>query len=343
MTRKLRLCTLGAGYFSQFHYRAWARIEAVDLVGICDHDAAAARKQAAGFPQARLYTDLAAMLDAERPDLLDIVVPPAGHMAAIGAAAERGIAMICQKPFCGTLAAAETATALAESHDTPLIVHENFRFQPWYEQLGHIIAEGRLGQVYAATFRLRPGDGQGPDAYRDRQPYFRDMERFLIHETGIHLVDVFRALFGEVKAVSAQLRRLNPAIRGEDAALVTLEMRNGVLATLDANRLVDHPAKNRRLTMGEMLIEAENGALSLDGDGRIGWREHGRQEVVGLDYDWTDIDFGGDCVYRTQAAAVAAIRGEAAPVNTARAYLANLVIEEAIYASHNQGRRIVLS
>ncbi|GLQ10525.1 NADH-dependent dehydrogenase [Devosia yakushimensis] len=343
MTPRLRLCTLGAGYFSQFHYRAWARIAEVELVGICDRNAAAAQKVAAGFPQVRIYGDLATMLDVERPDLLDIIVPPAGHPDAIRAAAERGIAMICQKPFCGALGAAEAATALAERHETPLIVHENFRFQPWYEQLAQVLASGRLGQIYNATFRLRPGDGQGPDAYLDRQPYFRDMERLLIHETGIHLVDVFRSLFGEVEAVSARLRRLNSAIRGEDAALVTLEMSNGTLATLDANRLSDHAATNKRLTMGEMLIEAENGSISLDGNGEIRLRDHGALTSSRIDYAWTDNDFGGDCVYRTQAAAVAAIQGGTTPVNTARDYLTNLRIEEAIYASHNQGRRIVLS
>lgn len=343
MTPRLRLCTLGAGYFSQFHYRAWARIAEVELVGICDRNPDAARSVAAGFPHARVYGDLAEMLDAERPDLLDIIVPPAGQPEAIRLAAERGVAMICQKPFCGTLEAAEVATTLAERHGTPLIVHENFRFQPWYQELASILASGRLGQIYSATFRLRPGDGQGPEAYLDRQPYFRDMDRFLIHETGIHLVDVFRSLFGEVSAVSARLRRLNPAIKGEDAALVTLEMANGTVATLDANRLADHVAQNRRLTMGEMLIEAENGTISLDGSGEIRLRDHGALTSSRVDYSWFDNDFGGDCVYRTQAAAVAVIRGGSTPVNTARDYLTNLRIEEAIYASHNQGRRIVLS
>lgn len=342
MTSRLRLCTIGAGYFSQFHYRAWNRIADVELVGICDRNQASAEKVAADFPQAKVYTDLAEMLEAERPDLLDIIVPPSGQLDAIRAAAERGIAMICQKPFCGTLEAAEAATALAESHGVPLIVHENFRFQPWYGNIAEILASNQLGQVYSATFRLRPGDGQGPNAYLDRQPYFRDMEQFLIHETGIHLVDVFRALFGEVSAVSARLRRLNPAIKGEDAALVTLEMAGGVIATLDANRLADHPAKNKRLTMGEMLIEGEKGTLSLDGDAVLTLREHGSLQSTPIEYAWTDNDFGGDCVYRTQSAAVSAIRAGTKPVNTARDYLTNLRIEEAIYASHNQGSRIVL-
>ncbi len=63
-----------------------------------------------------------------------------------------------------------------------------------------------------AICRLRPGDGQGPEAYLDRQPYFQTMEKFLIHETGVHWVDTFAYLFGPAQSVYAGLRRVNPAI-----------------------------------------------------------------------------------------------------------------------------------
>ncbi|MDF2797357.1 MAG: dehydrogenase [Devosia sp.] len=338
----LKLCTLGAGYFSQFHYRAWQRIDAVQLVGVCDQNAEAADQVGALFPTARRYTDLETMLDREQPDVLDIIVPPHAHLDAIRAATARGINVICQKPFCGTLDRAQRAAELAERAGTTLIVHENFRFQPWYGKLRDLVQGGSLGEVYGATFRLRPGDGQGADAYLGRQPYFRDMPRFMVHETGIHYVDVFRSLFGEVEAVTARLRRINPVIAGEDAGLVVLEMAGGMTATLDANRLSDHPASNRRRTLGEMLVETEAGAVSVNGDGAITLRRHGENAAEAIEYDWQDVDFGGDCVYRTQVAAIAALLGQARAVNTASQYLVNLRIEEAIYESHEQGRRIVI-
>lgn len=342
MTTVLKLCTLGAGYFSQFHYRAWQRIGEVRLTGICDRNADAVDQVGAMFPAAQRYTDLGAMLDREKPDVLDVIVPPAAHLDAIRAAAARGINVICQKPFCGRLDDAERASDLVERAGTTLIVHENFRFQPWYGKLREMLRGGSLGEIYGATFRLRPGDGQGDDAYLGRQPYFRDMPRFMVHETGVHYVDVFRYLFGEVQAVTARLRRINPVIAGEDAGIVVLEMAQGMTATLDANRLSDHPASNRRRTLGEMLVETEAGTVSISGDGTIGLRRHGENAVEAIEYDWQDVDFGGDCVYRTQVAAVAALLGREAPVNTAWQYLANLRIEEAIYESHEQGRRIVL-
>jgi predicted dehydrogenase len=338
----LRVAVLGAGYFSQFHYRAWQRMDDAVMVGVCDQQAERAAATADEYGVDGRFTTLEDMLDKTRPDVLDIVTPPPTHLGAIEAATKRGINVICQKPFCGDLAAAETAAALAEAAGVTLLVHENFRFQPWYGEIRRLLTVGLLGRVYQATFRLRPGDGQGADAYLARQPYFRTMPRFVIHETGIHYVDVFRYLFGEVESVSAQLRQINPVIVGEDAALVVMAMSGGITAVLDANRSADHPASNRRRTLGEMLIEGELGTLRLSGNGQLLLRRHGENAETPLDYAWQDEDFGGDCVYLTQRAALAALLGRAPAVNTARDYLVNLRIEEAIYASNTEGRRIAL-
>lgn len=342
MTQQLRVATLGNGYFSQFHHRAWRRIPEVTLVATCDRDGALAQQTADQFNIGQAFDQLDAMLDGTAIDLLDVIAPPAVHLDAIKAAAARGINVICQKPFCGDLTTAEQAVKMAQDAGIKLIVHENFRFQPWYRAIQTLLASGELGTVFSASFRLRPGDGGGPDAYLERQPYFRDMKRFMVHETGIHIVDVFRFLFGEVRTVSAKLRRLNPVIAGEDAGLVLLEMDSGVMATLDANRLADHPAENRRLTMGEMLIEAEHGSIVLNGDGEISIRKLGANQPQPLAYSWRNEDFGGDCVFQLQRAIVDCLIGDFPLENLAPAYLNNLRIEDAVYESDQQGRTIAV-
>ena len=329
----LRIATIGAGYFSQFHHDAWTRIEGVTLVAVCDADRAKAEGFAQKFGIPGVYTDAAAMLDAERPDLVDIVSPPPSHLALIRLAAARGINVICQKPFCLSLVEAQTAVAEAESAGVQLVVHDNFRFQPWYGEIKRRLDAHALGDVYQATFRLRPGDGQGARAYLDRQPYFQTMQRFLIHETAIHFIDTFRFLFGDVRSVFADLRRLNPVIAGEDAGLVLFEHAGGVRSVFDGNRLVDHAAENRRLTMGEMLVEGSAGVIRLDGDGRLFARAYGSNDESEIRYDWSATGFGGDSVRRLQEHVVEALAASRAPANSGRDYLANLTVEEAIYAS----------
>lgn len=75
-------------------------------------------------------------------------------------------------------AEAEAIVSEAEACGVTLIVHENFRFQPWYKELKGLLRGGSVGPCHSVTFRMRPGDGQGdPPAYVSRQPYFMHMPR----------------------------------------------------------------------------------------------------------------------------------------------------------------------
>lgn len=334
----LRVACAGAGYFSQYHLGSWSRMDNVDVVGTCDRDIA--RASATGLPA---FDDLARMLTETQPDLLDIILPPEAQARAIRTALAHGVkTMICQKPFCRDLAEARQITAEAEAADALLVVHENFRFQPWYRAAKQAIDGGRIGAVQQVTFRLRPGDGQGPDAYLDRQPYFQTMKRFLIHETAVHWIDTFRYLLGEPTAVYADLRRINPVIAGEDAGLILFDHPGGVRALFDGNRCLDHAADNRRRTMGEALIEGLDGSLSLRGDGSLWHRRFGAPDATCIlpPDNWTG--FGGDCVHALQTHVLSSLLARTPPENRARDYLRVLEIEAAIYTSAATGRKITL-
>ena len=212
-----RVAMVGAGYWAQFQLEGW-RAAGTPVVALCNRSAARAAPLAARFAVPHCYTDLAQMLDVEQPTLLDVVLPPEAQQDVVSAALRRRIPVICQKPFGLDLAQAQAMAALARQQATPLVVHENFRFAPWFRECHRLIKDGFFGRVHGISFRLRPGDGQGPRAYLERQPYFQSMPQFLVRETAVHFIDTFRYLLGEVEAVSARLRRLNPAIAGEDCA-----------------------------------------------------------------------------------------------------------------------------
>ncbi|MEM6761429.1 MAG: Gfo/Idh/MocA family oxidoreductase [Pseudomonadota bacterium] len=339
MPASLKVATIGAGYFSQFHHAAWAAEPRVHLAAVCDAepDKAAAMASAHGAP--KTYADPADMIAAEKPDLVDIITPPATHKALIDLTAGAGIATICQKAFCRSYSEAKDVAAAAAAAEITLVVHENFRFSPWYRTAKTLLSEGVLGEVYQATFRLRPGDGQGPNAYLDRQPYFQTMERFLVHETAIHFIDTFRYLFGEPLSVYADLRRLNPVIAGEDAGHMLFDFGGGVRALFDGNRLADHAAANRRLTMGEFLLEGSHATLSINGDGRMALRSFGSNDAVRHDYPMDRNAFAGGAVAALQAHVVDHLLNGTPVENEAGSYLKNLAIEDAVYASAEEGRR----
>ncbi len=333
----LKIAIVGTGFFSQFHYEAWSRLPEAVLVGAASLDPKGLSDIGDRYGISALFDDVGTMLDETKPDLLDIVAPPVAHRALLEEAAKRGIDVICQKPLGGNLETAKAMVEMADAARITLVVHENFRFQPWYREAKRVIESGRLGDVTNISFRLRPGDGQGPDAYLDRQPYFQTMERFLVHETAIHQIDCFRFLMGEVNAVFARLRRLNPAIMGEDAGFLLFEFESGAAGLFDGNRLIDFPAENPRLTMGTMLIEGTRGTLRLDGDGGLWLRPNQGEERV-HSYEWKNRGFGGDCVFALQQHVLDHLKNGAALENRADEYLKNLEIEEAVYRSAETGR-----
>jgi len=338
----IRVAVAGTGYFSRFHLDAWRRLPGVKLVAACSLEPASLVEAAARYLIPRQFADVGEMLDAVTPDLLDVAAPPTAHLAILREAAARQVDVICQKPLGGDLATARQMVRLARDAGITFVVHENFRFMPWYREAKRLLEAGALGEAYNVSFRLRPGDGQGATAYLDRQPYFQAMPRFLIHETAIHLIDVFRYLLGEVSGVFARLRRLNPHIQGEDAGYALFDFVSGAAGLFDGNRLVDFPADNPRLTMGEMLLEGSDATLRLDGFGRLWLKPHKGEEREHA-YEWRNEGFGGDCVHALQRHVVAHLRQGAPLENAGEAYLRNLEIEDGIYRSAQSGRWLELS
>lgn len=341
--KTLRVAVAGAGYFCQFQLDGWRRIPGVEIVAICNRDETKAQALAARFGVPRVFAGVAAMLDGCDADLLDIVTPPATHREYVGEAARRGLATICQKPFGNTHAEAQDLADIAGRARIPLAVHENFRFMPHFREMKRQVEAGRFGELHSVAFRLRPGDGQGPDAYLARQAYFQGMQKFLVFETAIHLIDTFRFLMGEVIAVSASLRRVNPVIAGEDAGYIVFEFAGGATGLFDGNRLNDHVAQNPRRTMGECWLEGSAGVMRLDGDARLWWKPHQKDESEHFYDRGRDDTFGGGACDALQAHVAAHLREGTPLENSAADYLTNMLVMEAVYASHAEGRRIEIA
>ena len=293
MTRA-RIAVVGGGYFAAFHLEGW-RDAGAQVVALCDLDHVRCASLASRFGIPQTFADAERMLDVVQPTLLDVVLPPAAQASVVAAALQRGLPTICQEPFGHDLAQARALAALAARLQVPLVVHENFRFMPWFRECRRLIDADFFGRLHGISFRLRPGDGQGPQAYLDRQPCFQQMPRLLVRETAVHFIDCFRYLMGEVHAVSARLRRLNPVLAGEDAGIIVFEFDDDRAGLFDGNRLNGHQALNPRRTMGEMWLEGEAGVLRLDGDARLWFKPHAGAEAEHRYDAGPTTAFGGAC------------------------------------------------
>lgn len=343
MKKRYKVVVAGLGYFSKFHIDAWSAEAHVDIVGLCDIDPERLSSLSANG-KFRTSTDLETLVKGTKADIVDIVAPPSAHNDLIRSVCAQGRTVICQKPFCTSIPEATAVTQMADKTGTQIIIHENFRFQPWHRDIKAFLDAGNLGQVFQARFDFRPGDGRGPDAYLDRQPAFQSMPRFLLYETGVHFIDLFRWYFGDVSNVYAEISRINPAIAGEDAGLMLMQHKTGVRSIFDGNRHSDHVTTNPRRTMGEMTIEGEGGQIRLLGDGEARFRPFGHDQwhAIPAAHIRDDESFGGGCVAALIRHVIQSMRSDREPENTAREYLHVMTAMEAAYASARDRTRVAV-
>ena len=335
--RIYRGAVIGAGYFSQFHYDAWKRMPDVEIVACCDVDVDKANDVAQTHGVKSVYSDYRQMLDQHQVDFVDIITRPDTHLELVNEISNRGIAIICQKPLASTVEEARQMVSLVNERGIRFMVHENFRFQPWYREMKRLMNDGVIGdRLHSLSFRNRAGDGHGPEAYLARQPYFQTMEKFLIFEAGIHTIDTFRYLGGEIEQAWCWHRKLNPVIAGEDTAVGVFRFQEGAMGLYDANRFNESTSNNPRYTFGEVLLEGDGGSIRLYDDGRLTIQSLGKAERDHV-YSPSQHGFAGDCVFATQRHFIDNLSSGEPFETDGPSYLKSLAVQEAMYASSESG------
>lgn len=228
----LRVALAGAGMISQHHLIAWSRLgNRAKVVAVADPDRGKAERRAEAFRIPKVYSDVAAMLAAEEVDAVDVASPRETHAENVELAAARGIDVLCQKPLAPTLALSE-ALVRSTGDRVRLMVHENWRFRPWYRQVKRWLDEGEIGRSLLGNMTLLSSgllpDANGRRPALERQPFMAFETRFMIAETLIHHLDVVRWLMGPLRVVGARASRSIDEVKGETLATIFMETAEGV-------------------------------------------------------------------------------------------------------------------
>lgn len=330
----LRGVLIGCGFFARNHMQAWAGIDEVEIVGVCDTDPAKAQAFADHFA-ARAYTDAAAMLAEVKPDFTDIATTVASHRPLVELAARHSRAVICQKPFAETLQDGTAMVAACDAAGIPLLVHENFRWQAPYRALGEALASGVIG---APSF-LRLSFRHAFDIYAN-QPYLATIEDLALTDVGLHLFDMARFLMGDVTRVYCQTQRLNQRVAGQDAFLSTLRHASGAVSSVECS-FYSHYAPDR-FVQTLAVVEGPLGSIELLEGYRLRLHKDGRATdtyVAPKPLGWTDtaLLLVQDSVVAFQRHAVQAMKGQASAQPSGRDNLRTLSVTLAAIQSAKNG------
>lgn len=253
----LRAGVIGCGFFAENHLAAWTAIEGVTLTAVCDLDSAKARSAAERHGARHVYASAVELMDSGNVDFVDIATTMHSHVELVGLAAARRIPVIVQKPLAPTYEECISVIETCKAANLPFMVHENTRFLNPVRKARSIIDSGALGSLTFGRVAFRTGH----DIY-GKQPYLAKEERFVLLDLGVHMLDVARYLFGDVRRLYCQSQSIKPGLRGEDLATAMLAHVNGATSIVECSYASPiHPDPFPELTL---QIEGTKGSLRLD-------------------------------------------------------------------------------
>jgi predicted dehydrogenase len=199
----------------------------VEIVGLVDINVAAADalRDEFGLAGAMTDSDLEAMLDAAKPDLLFDVVIPSARRDVVLAGLRHGCHVLTEKPMAASLAEAEQIVAAAKAAGRVHAVVQNRRFVDGVRRIRETIASGVLGELTALHADFFVGAHFG--GFREQ------MDNVLLLDMAIHTLDAARFMAG-ADPVAVYCFETNPRgswYRHGAAASAIFEFANDIVFT----------------------------------------------------------------------------------------------------------------
>ncbi|HEV2833717.1 MAG TPA: Gfo/Idh/MocA family oxidoreductase [Pyrinomonadaceae bacterium] len=217
---KIKIGFLGAGYIADVHASILARDERVEVAAV--HDVVKKRAKTLartiGAEVAHSVAEVLAICDA-----IYITTPNTKHTELAILAAEERKHVFCEKPMATSVPDAQRIVSIAEKSDRVFQVGHNRRFAPVYAELKRMLSETH--RAHSAHVKMNRGELLNPEWTGNPK-----ITGGFLFETTIHMFDMMRFLFGEVKTLQAIGSSHEYAETDDFSVLLNFE--NGMHATL---------------------------------------------------------------------------------------------------------------
>jgi len=253
-----RIAIVGCGGIAQNHAPRWRSCGA-QITCAVDADPARARALAEHFTIPHVFTDWQQAYASGHADIADICLPHALHAPAAVAAAEAGLHVFVEKPMATTLAEADAMVGACARAGRVIAVRHNQRFSRDRRRIKQLVESGALGDLYLC----RSWWFQGP-GYITARPWYGQRNQGhggVVLGLGIHHLDLFRWIAGEVASVAAYGANRVIGAQGmdaEDTAVLLFRFRSGALGDM-------------MMTNGDVTDRYAPDAEGLEFHGTKGW------------------------------------------------------------------------
>ncbi len=213
-----------------FHAPFITRTPGLHLATVMTSDPARQAAVRERYPDAGVAANLDELL-ATKPDLIAISSPNASHYPLAKAALEAGAHVVVDKPFAATAEQARELGALAARVGRIAIPFQNRRWDGDYLTVRRLI-DDEIARRRPPVSSRAPIAGAQSANQDGAAPTQQHSPENIVHDLGTHLIDQALQLFGPVKRIYAELRRIDPKVVTSDDMFISLTHKSGVQSHL---------------------------------------------------------------------------------------------------------------
>lgn len=224
---KLRVAVIGVGMIGSLHARIFSDNPRCRLIAVCDADLARAQT-VADASGCKAYADPLEMLEAQELDAVSIATPETVRVEPAFAAADRGLALLIEKPLGRSLDAARQLVEGLEARGARAAVNFILHADPRYARMEETVKAGEIGRT-VSFFARRRGTRLGMQIYGP----WTD----LLSSTLIHDIEMVLAVNGTrpQRIFAEAVVRECAAFGSHDAVFATIRFEDGAIAAFETS------------------------------------------------------------------------------------------------------------
>lgn len=318
---ELQVAVIGCGSVGSIHVARWAEVSGARIASICDSNAEQAFRAATEFG-AEAHTEWEELLGEGGLDIVDICVPPNLHAPIALRALEQGMHVLCEKPLARNPEEACSMVRKAEECGKLLMTAFCHRFHPPVLFAKEMIDNDDLGRIIMFRSRFSRGRGGAEDRW-GADPEIAGGG--VLMGNGVHSIDLFRYLVGEVASVTGKIACFQEGDPVEDSGIVVLQAENGALGVIEASWATPGGRNVLELygTAGACIVDYDSNQVRYKTADMAVWET---REVGGPDRFQREICHFADAVRGLQKLEVTGYDGLRANEIVAEVYRRNLPV-----------------
>ena len=218
------------------HAGSYFKNSQTNLVALCDIDKKKIEKYAKKYKISKTYTSTSELFKNEKLDCVSICTLVSTHLKIVEEAANSGVkGIFLEKPISDSINDAKKIIEICKRNKIKLQINHQRRFHPIYLKIKKVLDEKKIGEIQFINVYYGAG----------------------IANTGSHMFDLLRMLFGEIKYVKSQYSKNKSQNKNDPNLDMTIEFFNSITCQINSLDYTNYAIFN-------MEIYGMKGVIKID-------------------------------------------------------------------------------